>query len=348
MSIKTSWKYVFLIGVALALAGCAGDAGPAGPAGATGPAGPQGPPGPAGSAAELDVADLSCTECHNDTTIIWSKEAQFREASVHGTGQAFVRGESTNCAGCHGHEGAKARINAGLAPHDPSVEGVTNVSPYDCRTCHQIHTTYTGEDFALTGGAQPVDLEYSPGTYDGGDGNLCANCHQSRNEFPVLTGAEAAELEITSNRFGPHYGIEAQMMLGEGAFLVDDDSSPHYANVEDTCVGCHMGEERNHTYEPEVERCQTCHSDAESFDIDGTQTEVMELMEQLKALLIGAGVVDLELDPEGARTVTGFFPEEVVAARWNYMMVLNDGSMGVHNPSYIKAILEASIAALEG
>ncbi|MDH3247590.1 MAG: hypothetical protein OEQ47_01405 [Acidimicrobiia bacterium] len=348
MSLKTSWKYAFLIGVALALASCAGDAGPAGPAGATGPAGPQGPPGPAGSAAELDVANLSCTECHNDTTIIWSKEAQFREASVHGTGEAFIRGESTNCAGCHGHEGAKARINAGLPPHDASVEGITNVSPYDCRTCHQIHTTYTGEDFALTGGAQPVDLEYSPGTYDGGDGNLCSNCHQSRNEFPVLTGAEGAELEITSNRFGPHHGIEAQMMLGEGAFLVDDDSSPHYANVEDTCVGCHMGEERNHTYEPEVERCQACHSDAESFDIDGTQTEVMELMEQLKVLLIDAGVVDLELDPEGARTVTGVFPEEVVAARWNYMMVLEDHSMGVHNPSYVKAMLEAAIAALQG
>jgi hypothetical protein len=345
---KAVMRLLFLIGLALALAACAGDAGPAGPAGATGPAGPQGPPGPAGSAAELDVANLSCTECHNDTTIIWSKEAQFRESSIHGTGEAFIRGESGSCAGCHGTEGAKARIDAGLPPHDASVEGIVNVSPFDCRTCHQIHTTYTGADFALTGNAQAVQLEYSPGTYDGGDGNLCVNCHQSRNEFPALTGAEGAEFEVTSNRFGPHHGIEAQMLLGEGAFLVDADSSPHYAQVTDTCVGCHMGEERNHTYEPEVERCQACHSDAESFDIDGTQTEVMELMEQLKALLISAGIVDLELDPEGSRTVTGFFPEEVVAARWNYMMVLEDHSMGPHNPSYIKAMLQASIDALSG
>ena len=65
-------------------------AGPAGPAGSQGPAGPQGAPGVAPSASEL-----SCTECHNDTTLIWSKEAQFREKSVHGTGEAFERGENT-------------------------------------------------------------------------------------------------------------------------------------------------------------------------------------------------------------------------------------------------------------
>ena len=55
---------------AIVLAACAGAEGPAGPAGSVGPAGPQGEPGPAASA-----ADLTCTECHNDTTLIWSKEA---------------------------------------------------------------------------------------------------------------------------------------------------------------------------------------------------------------------------------------------------------------------------------
>src|SRR3990172_8872666 len=123
-----SKKLIVLVGVMIAigviLAACA--PGPAGPAG---PAGPQGEPGPAPAA-----ADLTCTECHNDTTLIVSKEAQFRELSVHGTGEAFIRGETTSCAGCHGTEGAKARINAGLAPHDASVEAIVNVTPYDCRT----------------------------------------------------------------------------------------------------------------------------------------------------------------------------------------------------------------------
>jgi hypothetical protein len=348
MGARGVFKFLFLLGMALALAACSGEAGPQGPAGPAGPAGPQGPAGEAGSAAELDVANLSCTECHNDTTIISSKEGQFRERSVHGTGEAFLRGESGGCAGCHGTEGAKARINAGVGPHDPSVEGVVNVSAMGCRTCHDIHTTYTGADWSLTGGGAPAVIEYPAASFDGGAGNLCASCHQNRNEVPAVTGTEGAEFEVTSNRFGPHHGPQSQMLLGMGALLINDDPSPHYANVGDTCVGCHMGEEYDHTYLPEVERCVACHSNAESFDIDGTQTEVMELMEQLKGLLIDAGIVDLELDPEGARTVTGFFPEEVVAARWNYMMVAEDRSMGVHNPSYIKAMLEASIAALGG
>src|SRR3972149_6888199 len=135
-----------VIGAALVLAACAGEAGPEGPSGATGPAGPQGPPG---EAAVLDVANLSCTECHNDTTVIVSKEAQFRLASVHGTGEAFERGGETNCAGC-------------------------------------------------------------PGTFDKGLGNLCANCHQIRNELPVATGRT---FEVTGTRFGTHYGVEAQMLL---------------------------------------------------------------------------------------------------------------------------------------
>ena len=128
-----------LIVAAVVLTACAGQAGSAGQAGPAGPAGPA-----------PVAADLTCTECHNDTTLIVSKEAQFRESSVHGTGESFIRGEGTDCAGCHGTEGSKARINAGLLPHDASVVGVTNVSPMDCRTCHNIHTTYTKEDFSLT------------------------------------------------------------------------------------------------------------------------------------------------------------------------------------------------------
>jgi hypothetical protein len=36
---------------------------------------------------------------------------------------------------------------------------VVNVTPFDCRTCHNIHTTYTAADFSLTGAEQPVVLE---------------------------------------------------------------------------------------------------------------------------------------------------------------------------------------------
>jgi hypothetical protein len=294
--------------------------------------------------------DLSCTECHNDTTLIWSKESQFRERSVHGTGEAFIRGEGTNCAGCHGTEGAKARINAGLPPHDPSVEGVTNVSPFDCRTCHNIHTTYTGADFSLTGGEQPVVLERTGGTFDGGKGNLCANCHQIRNELPV---AVEGNIDLgTDTRFGTHYGVEAAMLLGEGGLGgVVGEPSPHYKNVENTCVNCHMGEERNHTYTPEVERCTECHTDAENFDINGVQTEIGAMLEEVKALLIGSGIMAADYTDDAGelqqgRSIPGVYPEAVAAAMWNYKLVVYDQSMGVHNSAYTKALLQQALDAL--
>ncbi len=338
---------VALIGAAIALAACAAEGSP-GPAG---PAGPAGPPGPAASA-----ADLTCTECHNDTTLIVSKEAQFRESSVHGTGESFIRGEGTDCAGCHGTEGAKARINAGLPPHDPSVVGVTNVSPFDCRTCHNIHMTYTSDDWALTGGEAAVVLERTGGTFDGGAGNLCANCHQVRNPAPTAAGGNVA---VTSARFGPHYGIPAPMLLGEGGLGVSGKPSTHYTTVDDTCVACHMGEEFNHTYEPDVARCQACHADAENFDMNGVQTEVTAMVDELHAIFVDKKLLNPETDlwgiydpatgkwsnpsADAPLTVT----EAVANAMWNYKFVVYDKSMGVHNSAYTKALLASALEAMK-
>ncbi len=336
----------------LVIAACAGSVGPAGPQGPQGPAGPQGsagpqgqtgpagPAGPAGSVGEVIATDLSCTECHNDTTLLVSKRAQFNR-SVHGTGEAYLRGEGTDCAGCHGSEGSKARINAGLPPHDPSVVGVTNVSPFNCRTCHNIHTTYTRADLSLTGGEQPVKMENTDGTFDGGAGNLCANCHQIRNALPTATGGN---IEVTSSRFGTHHGVEAQMLLGEGGLGVSGSPSAHYQLVEDTCVACHMGEEFNHTYEPDVERCQACHADAENFDINGVQTDIRAMVEELKAIFIDRGMLDPETE---LWIVPATYPEAVANAMWNYQFVLEDQSMGVHNSAFTKALLQQALDALK-
>lgn len=318
------------------------------------------PTGPAGQS--VSAADLTCTECHNDTTLIVSKEAQFRDSSVHGTGEAFIRGETTACAGCHGTEGAKARINAGLPPHDPSVEGVTNVSPFDCRTCHNIHTTYTKADFSLTGGEQPVVMEYTGGTFDGGAGNLCANCHQVRNPKPEVKDGNIA---IVSSRFGPHYGIPAPMLLGEGALgNVTGSPSAHYKQVTDTCVACHMGDEFNHTYLPKVARCQACHADAANFDMNGVQTEVKAMLEELHTLFIEKklmnpdevanpdhlwGIYDPAADKwsNPSADVPLTVPEAVANAMWNYKFVTYDKSNGVHNSAYTKAMLEAALETMK-
>jgi hypothetical protein len=284
------------------------------------------------------TADLSCTECHNDTSLITGKQTAWSE-STHGSGEAYVRGRSSSCAGCHSGGAFSERIAAGLNPTEVEA-GDPNPTRQDCRACHQIHTSYTATDFALET-TDPVALFAFEGvTYDGGEGNLCGNCHQPRR---AIANAVDGFIEVTSSHWGPHHGAETAMLLGvAGAGDVEGSPSAHYQTVEDTCVTCHMGEGRNHSFEPEVAACQACHADAEDFDINGVQTEVQAGLDELEEGLIGLGW----LDEEGHPTVTQV-PEAQAAALWNWIYIAHeDNSLGVHNPAYTKALIEAGLEAL--
>ena len=303
--------------------------GPAGPAGPAGPVGPKGEPGTVPSA-----ADLACTACHNDTNLLTSKAAEW-STSLHGTGTAFIaEGLEDGCAGCHSGSGFSAMLTAGLTP-DKSVAD-PNTTPQDCRACHQIHTTYTTDDYALRTTA-PLAMYATSTTFDGGAGNLCANCHQARR---VIAAAVEGKIAVTI-RFGPHHGPQSDMLLGVGgAGAVTGTPSMHYSTVENTCVTCHMGDSANHTFSPNVATCTACHADATSFDINGVQTTVTGKLDALKAALTTAGL----LDAQGA-IVAGSYPEAQANALWNYIYVNNeDKSLGVHNSKYTNALLDASLA----
>ncbi len=187
----------------------------------------------------------------------------------------------------------------------------------------------------------PVALyAFEGATYDGGEGNLCASCHQPRRGIAL---AVDGEIEVTSTHWGPHHGGQGSMLLGiAGAGGVEGKPSKHYTEVEDTCVTCHMVND-NHSFEPSLAACLECHDDAEDFDIDGVQTEVKAMLDELEEELIAAGYLDEEGHP-----AVQFVPEEFAAALWNWIYLAHeDGSYGVHNPTYTKDLLEASLAAFE-
>jgi hypothetical protein len=330
-----------LVGAAFVLSACAGAAGPAGPAGPQGAVGPQGPTGPAGAAPA--AADLSCTQCHNDSALISGHEATWA-TSVHGSGPAFaVAGARVPCAGCHSGGGFADRIAAGMTNAEDVQSADPNPSRIDCRTCHQIHTTYTNTDWALET-TDPVPLYAIEGaTYDGGMGNLCANCHQQRSAFPAATDGKVS---VDSTHWGGHHGPEAALLLGVGgAGGVEGKPSGHYDAVKDTCVTCHLGgagQDANHTFMPVVANCLGCHTDATSLDVDGKQTEIMDKLAQVAAALETKGL----LDKDGV-VIVGDYPEAEAAALWNYLFVLEDKSNGVHNIEYANALLDSALAGLK-
>jgi hypothetical protein len=284
------------------------------------------------------MVDLTCVECHNDTTIITGKKAAWND-SIHGTGEAFVRGSSSSCAGCHSGGAFREMIAAGLTPDQVEV-GDPNPTHQDCRTCHLIHTSYTSDDWALPT-TDPVSLYAFGETYDGGTGNLCGNCHQPRRQ--IVEPDADGNIEITSTHWGPHHGPQTAVLMGMGGGgEVEGSPSAHYTLVDGTCVTCHVGENDDHSFEPNAASCVECHGEVDNFDLNGLQTEVEAMTTELGEKLEAAGLI------EDGHPNPGVYPAEQAQAAWNWILiVLEDSSLGVHNPEYTKALLEWSLAAME-
>jgi hypothetical protein len=336
MKKKLFLLFSLLVVFALAMTAC-GTEGPAGPAG---PAGPEGPAGPAGPAGESAAADTACADCHNDTPMLSGVKHQWEEA-LHATGHAAAyAGGRGSCAACHSSAAFSAMVDAGSNPGEFEFDDPHPVGP-DCRACHQVHETYTGADWALETTDAVALYAFEDAVYDAGAGNLCANCHQPRRTMAV---EEDGTVNISSTHWGPHHGPQSAMLLGVGGEGAEGSPSMHYQLVEDGCVTCHVGEGLSHTFDPVMAACETCHADAESFDINGAQTEVAALIEELRALLVANGLWDDEAD----ENMTGYFSEAEAAAVWNYIyIVIEDKSVGAHNADYTIDLLNASIEALQ-
>ena len=313
-----------------------------------------------GTSAVADPAP--CAACHNNTSLITGKLAQW-ETSGHGTGEAFAgEGPNKSCTGCHSGGGFSAMVAAGLEPNSSALVGDLNPTRQDCRACHQVHNTYTGVDWALETVAD-VNFFAQPGQkFSGGEGNLCAKCHQPRK---APTASVNGTVSGITNRYGPHHGPQSSFMIGIGGAgsAAAGQYSPHYADadagtpgiqnrVANTCVGCHMGANDNHSYEPDVATCKVCHTTATNFDVNGVQTAVQTKSDQLKGLLVTAGVLTCTTDAEGVEscnppTASFSAPENTAFALWNWILIAKeDGSKGVHNPDYALNLLDASLAAM--
>jgi formate-dependent nitrite reductase cytochrome c552 subunit len=347
MRVKNSFFWFFCLAVLFSLASCKGDEGPLGPAGPDGPEGPEGPAGPNGAE--------NCIDCHSNSQLITAKLFQWQH-SVHATGGNYER-NTTSCAPCHTSQGFLERIASGA---QTTAETIQDPLPQNCYTCHQIHQTYTSDDWALNA-AESVTLWKNGDIVDVGKGNLCIQCHQARVESPTLPDpATGATVNITNKRYGPHYGVPGMMFNGTGGYEVGTGyvNSTHTTLVANACVTCHMAavqggaEMGGHTFSVSNEDgdvntagCATCHTDSDELEtkIADTQAEIDALFDELRAKLVDRGLLD---DATDYAIVPQDFEGHEAGAFYNYKYVKYDHSRGVHNFKYTKTLLENSIAAL--
>jgi len=330
--------------------------------------GPQGPAGPAGH--DGTDANATCTQCHNWSDSLVTKVFQY-DASQHATGSTTFEGTRTDCAPCHASQGFVECLTTGsfktAAPY-------YDAAPINCRTCHNIHKTYSSSDWALAT-VTPFRARYdSTVTIDlaakGGSSNLCGRCHQARPASPGLSNPTSTtdSVKITSYRWGPHHGTQALFLAGKGAFEIGavpfgqttahkdgaSCSTCHQALAQGDLVGGHTLKMANVEGGSPVENfiaCKTCHSSATSFDINGKQTEIAGLFNTLKVKLAAANVLDTVVTSSHYMLLKGnisstspkYFKQKQLSVYWNFQMVFADRSEGVHNYMYTHDMLQSGI-----
>ncbi len=291
-----------------------------------------------------------CFTCHGDEGYLLAAKGEWQN-SIHASGNNvdYTNREGRDCAKCHDHQGFVEFVETGEI--NPPY---TRVSAIHCFTCHAPHergdlTLRTDEPYTLITGE----------VFDHGYANLCVNCHHSNSSV-----ANISDDQPISNRFGPHHGPQGDLLIGVGGYEFDGEtyeSSPHASAVTDGCIGCHMGNPEVHNgynigghsfnmvdeeggYDlSEVCANAACHPSAEDFDYEGAQTAVDSLLDTLKVLLTAEGL----LNGDGA-PVTDTVDADIAGAVWNYVLVEEDRSRGIHNFKYISGLLETSIEYMEG
>jgi hypothetical protein len=314
----------------------------------------EGPQGPSG----VD-ASATCQQCHNFSDTITTKIFEYN-GSQHASGDVVQRGASgTSCAACHTAQGFHEVLNTGL---DTTAVPIPDGAPINCRTCHKIHVTYTRDDWGLTTTSpfhpivdktSTIDL-----TGDNSISNLCGRCHQARKVSPWLTdpkGTDLLTIASSNTRWGPHHGPQSQMLAGKAAFEMGNSlyNSSNYHRANLSCASCHMSNPQGkfvggHTLHmaseetgDNVKYCKTtgCHPSATSFDVNGKQTEIKDMLEQLKVKLAVANV----FDTNKMTLKAGAYSQIQLAVVWNFLMVEEDRSSGVHNYLYSHDMLQSGL-----
>ncbi|MBT8401661.1 MAG: T9SS type A sorting domain-containing protein [Rhodothermia bacterium] len=321
----------------------------------------------------VSIDEGVCGSCHEDEPY-HRRNIQWKE-SAHALGTTFARGTRSSCASCHSGWGF-------IDQHQDKSIGAPDYYSEDlpaqnitCAVCHDPHkTTIEGDhqlrtiaDFTLVNGVTVTR---------GGTGKLCMSCHQARRE-----ANEYVEGFSGGTFRGAHHSVQTDVLFGQNAFTFGQviANSTHNAALENACASCHMypspaagepGADQigDHTFAVTVDdgvtrvdntaACVQCHGQLDSFadfvsrndddgdgTIEGVQDEVHGLLEEVAMLLPPVGSPDILAgnDPFWADPANLLYRK----AFWNYLMMEEEGSFGVHNYQFSVGILKLTKLALE-
>jgi len=282
-----------------------------------------------------------CNICHDSASRSsisnqWSHSphARFMDSSVD-----WKRMSQPGCANCHTAQGFWQRL---AVIENKNVSDTDRNAPYKdsagltCAACHDPHDS-TGRDFMLRAGKVE---------------DACTACH----DLLVQNNAE---------NFSSCPQGAAQKGIGGRLFENEVLPSGGHSQIRKRCVKCHMarspskfGEQvGGHTFRvisKNVQKpvlntngCLGCHKSMDIGLVRKSQEKIKASMRQLAALL----------PQREKKTPTPWEKPKLpgnpsltrvqAIASYNYYTILKDGTFGIHNPVYIKNLLEISIKNLK-
>lgn len=307
-----------------------------------------------------DISATICGKCHTGshqpTFEQWSESGHALVTESPAT--SFGNGTSlNNCGTCHSGDFRYLAVYEGQTVQDNYLQGKTReqMNGITCAICHDPHQRTGNAPFADSGRdyqlrfrevAYPVPSNTVEDATNKERFNICGQCHHSRGR----TWADTTR--------GPHHSLQANVYVGEMPVpadtlpLVLSMNSPH-SLVQEQCATCHMYRKdfqseiapaiSGHTFAVSYEGCtgSGCHPSA-----DNAQALKLSLENSVKARLqaiynrLGPPAT-WEYSSSGGPNSAGqaALDNRIKQVRFLYYYSLYDGSYGIHNPDYVKAML---------
>jgi len=241
-----------------------------------------------------------------------------------------------------------------------------------CAACHDPH-----------GNSNTASLRNTPAGSDtlgngfqyalGGAGRTCMNCHKGRRNANTYPNGS-----VNSSHWGPHGSVQTDVLLGQNvaSFGTPFLSGNHKFATQDACVTCHMvatvdtgnvnrDKVGGHSFKLHNEEtgydhtagCTGCHGPRANFDnafmasmdhdgdgnIESIRQEIYGLEQLLRIWLPPVGIDSISWQLIGSNNILN-----QKKAYYNYQVIADDGSGGMHNPIFAIDVLTKSIIALGG
>lgn len=324
-----------------------------------------------------------CNQCHGQATQ-WKNSKHAIEPPLHmAEGDSCVA-----CHTSQGYVAVKIRGNEAVFPSKATAAKKATIpdpgamSALGCVTCHDPHqATYP---FEASGATKSLQLRLqgevtmpNGATVDAEVSAVCVSCHANKRDL-----AYKADFLAGKNARGVHDNSQSDVFYGIGAvdYGKTFGSSAHKSIVKEGCVQCHMaptpgldshspqfdpnapGHDKigGHSFAVQADgvgnaanACGSCHSGLTSYnraargDYDGNG-KVEGVQDEVKGLL---ALVESKMpkDAQGAMQSDGTkLTENQRKASWNYALIKNDGSYGVHNTRYAVEVLQETYFQLTG